>query len=132
MGIDQYLKFDKSILEEPVLSYLIDVYLPEWDLGIELDGPHHSPKRDAIRDENIFKASGIKIIRFKNKEIKLKKVPKLDDEFAKDLGVVKTLDELKKKIKEEAENHPNITKFLEGKSVKRVIYIPEKLINFVA
>ena len=31
--------------------FKVDIYLPEHHLAIEVDGPHHGPKRDAKRDD---------------------------------------------------------------------------------
>lgn len=36
--------------ERPFLPYCVDIYLPEWHLAIEVDGPHHSKKKDEVRD----------------------------------------------------------------------------------
>lgn len=50
--------------EYPVGPYSIDVYLPEMRIGLELDGPWHNRKRDAVRDE-IISGQGIDILRVK-------------------------------------------------------------------
>jgi very-short-patch-repair endonuclease len=34
-------------------KYVVDIYLPEWHIGIELDGPTHSPAKDILRNEEL-------------------------------------------------------------------------------
>ena len=51
--------------EYPVEKFSIDLYLPELNLGVELDGMYHRPKHDQARDELIRLFSGIPIIRIK-------------------------------------------------------------------
>lgn len=48
----------------PGTNYSLDFYLPEAHLGVEADGPYHREKDDRKRDEKIFEASGIKVVRF--------------------------------------------------------------------
>lgn len=38
------------ISEHPFPPYTVDIYLPEWRLGIEIDGPLHSKAKDKVRD----------------------------------------------------------------------------------
>lgn len=38
------------ISEYPFPPYTVDVYLPEWRLCIEIDGPLHSKAKDKVRD----------------------------------------------------------------------------------
>lgn len=45
--------------------YQVDVYLPEWHVGIEIDGPWHKKKHDRVRDEYLKVYYGLPIIRFK-------------------------------------------------------------------
>ena len=58
-----------TTLEEDFPPYVVDVYIPDLHLGIELDGPHHFRKRDAIRDENLLSEYSLEIWRFNNAEI---------------------------------------------------------------
>ena len=58
-----------TTLEEDFPPYVVDVYIPDLHLGIELDGPHHFRKRDAIRDENLLSEYSLEIWRFNNTEI---------------------------------------------------------------
>lgn len=45
--------------------YELDVYLPEWHLCIEIDGPQHGPKRDGKRDDYLRDEYGIPTLRLK-------------------------------------------------------------------
>ena len=58
-----------TTLEEDFPPYVVDVYIPDLHLGIELDGPHHFRKQDAIRDENLLSEYNLEIWRFNNTEI---------------------------------------------------------------
>ena len=58
-----------TTLEEDFPPYVVDVYIPDLHLGIELDGPHHFRKRDAIRDEKLLSEYSLEIWRFNNAEI---------------------------------------------------------------
>ena len=49
--------------QAPVGPYVLDFYSPRWKLGIELDGPFHSPESDAERDA-FLSARGIQILRY--------------------------------------------------------------------
>lgn len=39
--------------------YTVDIYLPEWHLAIEVDGPFHSKEKDIVRDEWLKERYGI-------------------------------------------------------------------------
>ena len=56
-------------MEKSISKYYLDVYLPELQLGIELDGVTHSKKRDARRDGFIKRVYNIDIWRYKNEKI---------------------------------------------------------------
>jgi very-short-patch-repair endonuclease len=43
--------------------YTLDVYLPEWHLAIEIDGPYHNQKHDATRDRWLLEWHGIHTLR---------------------------------------------------------------------
>lgn len=49
--------------EERFVPYTLDIYLPEWHLAIEIDGPGHSVKRDGVRDKWFLEAHGIPTLR---------------------------------------------------------------------
>lgn len=51
------------IAEYPLGQYSLDIYLPEWHAAIEVDGPFHSPRRDALRDQRLFERFGVKTYR---------------------------------------------------------------------
>jgi len=56
----------ETILEKQVGNYIIDIYLPEVNRGVEFDGPKHSKKRDKNRDAWIKDNFGIEIFRVKD------------------------------------------------------------------
>lgn len=49
---------------EDFQPYSIDIFLPEWHLAIEVDGPYHTPKGDKQRDA-VLKAIGVETLRLK-------------------------------------------------------------------
>ncbi len=54
-------------LEYVVGKYCLDIYIPEINIGIEIDGPSHYSKKDAKRDDWIKENYKIQdIIRFKS------------------------------------------------------------------
>jgi len=48
---------------------IVDFYLPEQNLVIEIDGPCHDPEKDLRRDEWFSRERGIRIIRFTNEQV---------------------------------------------------------------
>ena len=58
-----------SSLEEDFPPYVVDIYISDLHLGIELDGPHHFKKRDQRRDEELLRDYGLVIWRHNNDEI---------------------------------------------------------------
>ena len=59
-----------SILEQDFEPYVVDIYIPDLLLGLEIDGPFHLKKRDANRDSYIKDNYKIEIWRFSLKEVK--------------------------------------------------------------
>tara|TARA_R110002020_G_scaffold347726_1_gene561403 strand:+ start:364 stop:684 length:321 start_codon:yes stop_codon:yes gene_type:complete len=59
-----------SILEQDFEPYVVDIYIPDLLLGLEIDGPFHFKKRDATRDTYIKDNYKIEIWRFPLKEVK--------------------------------------------------------------
>ncbi len=57
--------------EYPLGPYSLDIYLSELNLDVELDGPWHSPKKDAVRDEYV-KGRGMRVVRIKVGTLKAK------------------------------------------------------------
>ncbi len=57
--------------QKPVLNYILDFYLPQFGIAIELDGDSHSYQMDydKKRDEDLKKI-GINILRYTNQQIK--------------------------------------------------------------
>ena len=62
LGIGTQLEYD-------VGQYSIDIYVPDLELGIEIDGPYHLRKRDSKRDAYINENFGIEIWRIPTKDI---------------------------------------------------------------
>ena len=50
-------------VEEPIGRFRIDIYLPEYHIGIEVDGPTHSPRKDEERDGELWADYGLPILR---------------------------------------------------------------------
>jgi very-short-patch-repair endonuclease len=63
---------DVLIIEKqyPVLSYLVDFYIPKLNIVIEFDEPHHNQQieKDKKREEDILKYLNCQIIRQKSNE----------------------------------------------------------------
>jgi very-short-patch-repair endonuclease len=51
--------------EVPFGKFAVDIYLNEWHIAIEVDGPAHSPRRDAIRDDNLREKYFLPVLRLK-------------------------------------------------------------------
>ena len=56
-------------LEKEFGIYFVDIFIPDLELGIEIDGPQHMKKRDADRDENITSNYDIDIWRIAIKDM---------------------------------------------------------------
>jgi len=56
-------------LEEDFPPYVVDIYVPDLQLGVELDGPYHFKKKDRERDAYLLETYQLPIWRFNNKEI---------------------------------------------------------------
>jgi very-short-patch-repair endonuclease len=67
------------VSEEPFSPYAIDIYLPEWHLGIEVDGPGHSPKKDAYRDGFLCKEYFLPVLRLKADILLPDAIKKIED-----------------------------------------------------
>ena len=53
----------QTVLEYPVDQYKLDVFLPNYNIGFEYDGPFHWKKRDQKRDAQIKEKHDIMIMR---------------------------------------------------------------------
>ena len=58
-----------SSLEEEFPPFVVDIYISELHLGLELDGPFHLKKSDKKRDSYLQSEYNLPIWRFLNKEI---------------------------------------------------------------
>lgn len=54
--------------EREFSPYTVDIFLPEINCAIEVDGPYHSKKKDEIRDQKLLENYGLYILRFKTKD----------------------------------------------------------------
>jgi len=63
-------QFYPGIVQAIILGYIVDIYLPDFRLVIEVDGVKHeeTKKYDTARTRHLQK-TGIKVLRFTNKEI---------------------------------------------------------------
>ena len=59
-----------SILEQDFEPYVVDIYIPDLLLALEIDGPYHMKRRDASRDVYIRDNYKIEIWRFPLKEVR--------------------------------------------------------------
>jgi very-short-patch-repair endonuclease len=57
------LKFRRQAV---LRGYIVDFYCPSRQLAIEVDGPSHNARQDAIRDARILQKLSIETIRFSN------------------------------------------------------------------
>lgn len=62
--------------------YTIDIYMSEFLLGVEVDGPMHSKQHDEKRDQNLLDRYGLILLRLKVKDgLQQEKVENLILEF---------------------------------------------------
>lgn len=54
--------------EYPFPPYTVDIYLSEWLIGIEIDGPYHRYQHDVNRDRNLFDRYGLLLLRLRTKD----------------------------------------------------------------
>ncbi len=54
--------------QHPVGRFILDFYCAEKRLALEIDGPTHSPGRDARRDR-LLNSAGIKVVRIGNEDV---------------------------------------------------------------
>lgn len=52
--------------EKPFPPYVADIYLPEWHLIIEIDGPQHFAKADATRDARLKEHYNVVVLHLKH------------------------------------------------------------------
>lgn len=50
--------------------YTVDIYFPEFHIGVEVDGPGHLRKHDTHRDGVLLKEHGLYILRVKHDQDK--------------------------------------------------------------
>jgi very-short-patch-repair endonuclease len=59
-----------SILEQDFEPYVVDIYIPDLMLALEIDGPYHMTRRDEYRDAHIRTNYNIEIWRYPLKIVK--------------------------------------------------------------
>jgi very-short-patch-repair endonuclease len=79
--------------------YTVDIYLPDFHIAIEVDGPHHEIKRDLKRDDHLLEVYNLYIIRFNGKE-KVSLVRKIVEENIEQYGdsALARFDEIKDRV----------------------------------
>ena len=60
-----------SILEQDFEPYVVDIYIPDLLLALEIDGPYHMKRRDEYRDAYIRTTYNIEIWRYPLKIVKV-------------------------------------------------------------
>ena len=58
-----------TVVEQPFGDYLLDIFIPDLNLGIEVDGPYHLKRRDSNRDEYLKQVHGVDIWRIPIKDM---------------------------------------------------------------
>jgi len=58
-----------TVIEQPFGVYSVDIFIPDLNLGIEVDGPYHHKRRDLKRDEYLKQTHGIDIWRIPIKKM---------------------------------------------------------------
>lgn len=53
--------------ERPFGPYTVDIYLPDWHICVEADGPYHSKAKDEKRDAYLLEKFGLYLLRIKTK-----------------------------------------------------------------
>lgn len=56
---------------------IVDFYLPEQNLIVEIDGPYHDREKDLKRDEELQKTQGVRILRLTNEQVISGQIPDL-------------------------------------------------------
>ncbi len=70
----EYFKFldDKVLKQRPIDNYIVDFYMPEFKLAVEVDGSGHFSDEGKGYDkerEEILRNYGVKVIRYNNQEV---------------------------------------------------------------
>ena len=85
-----YTQFEniKINRQKPILEYIVDFYLPQFGVAIELDGESHNNQLEYDKNRTLeLENLGITVLRFTNDEIK----NNLDEVFAKIVSIINTL-----------------------------------------
>lgn len=65
-AIDHLESAGVGVLEEvPFPPYRVDIYLPEYHAGVEVDGPQHAVRADTRRDKELLEIYLLPIFRVK-------------------------------------------------------------------
>jgi len=57
---------------------IVDFYLPEQNLIVEIDGGYHDAERDRVRDEKFQAVHGIRVLRLTNEQVTTGDIPDLN------------------------------------------------------
>ena len=58
-----------TVIEQLFGDYSVDIFIPDLNLGIEVDGPYHLKKRDLKRDEYLKQTHDVDIWRIPIKDM---------------------------------------------------------------
>ena len=58
---------------------IVDFYLPEQNLVIEIDGAYHDAEKDRRRDHAFVSANAIRVLRLTNEQVLSGQIPQLPD-----------------------------------------------------
>lgn len=62
--LEMNINFESEVVYHP---YRLDIYIPEWHVAIEVDGPMHSPKKDFARDNALEISYALPVLHIKTK-----------------------------------------------------------------
>lgn len=71
--VEQILEQEGIAYESEVVfnPYQVDIYLPEFHMAVEIDGPQHGlySRRDDFRDHYLYEQYGLRIVRIRTSEV---------------------------------------------------------------
>lgn len=59
---------------EEFQPYSLDVWIPEFWCAVEIDGPTHSKRKDALRDEALLAGHGVEVLHLDAEDISVEQV----------------------------------------------------------
>lgn len=81
--VERYLEREhlNFVSEAQFPPYQVDIYLPEWHLAVEIDGPFHLQKHDRFRDQVLRDTYGLLVLRIGYKHLSRDKVMRAVKQF---------------------------------------------------